>query len=100
LVEAENRNGELYYKNTINKSGNSTLRLIFYRNHPDFDKNILFINEQLQKIGCIVEKSHLENLFSVEVSADKALWEIIEVLKKAKTEDKLDFEISSLRQKI
>lgn len=61
-VDAEERDGELYFRSVVSRSGNKTMRVFC----PDED-SCLRLREDLEELGAGTELSHLPSLFSVNI---------------------------------
>ncbi len=62
LISVEDDEGELFYDDTIEESGNSTVQIIIYD-----ENNVKVVTEELEKLGCEWEGSHLKTYISVNI---------------------------------
>ncbi len=62
IVSVENDEGQLYFDELIQASGNSVVRIAFFD-----ENNISKVTEELEKMGCNWEGSHLTKLISVDI---------------------------------
>ena len=93
LVAVESDGGVLYFDSLIESSGNSVVRLII------FNKNeVLRIGEELVKLGCGWEGSHLENLISVNIPKNIPYSKIKIYLDKGESDKQWEYQEACLGQ--
>ena len=91
VVRANEVNGELIYESTVSYSGHSTFRFIFFE-----QEYLQQVRQELTAMGCSSEKSHLENLISVDVPPEVSMLEFREFLAKYVREEIIDFEEAAI----
>ena len=62
IVSVEEENGALYFDDLMQRSGNSTVRILFKE-----IKDIEPARIELLKLGCFLELSHIPNLLAVDI---------------------------------
>ncbi len=62
VVSAVSEQQELRFREVVRPSGHSTLRLIVYD-----EKEVSSVQALLEKLGCVIERSHIPGLISVDV---------------------------------
>jgi Domain of unknown function (DUF4265) len=70
IVAAEQTNGGLVFRDLIQPSGHSTVRVVVFRgdrNEEQVRALIAELRESLKALGCSTELSHIPNLFSVDI---------------------------------
>lgn len=65
LVEAKEKNGELWVTKLIKESGHSTIRILFYD-----AKLVSPTRTELKKMGCDSELSNIDTLISVDIPSN------------------------------
>ncbi|WP_460611749.1 DUF4265 domain-containing protein [Hymenobacter seoulensis] len=86
VVYAEDEAGQLVVKNLVEESGNSTLQIVCYQSSQTAS-----IQQELERLGCSWEGSHLPNYFSVNVPAELSYLPIKSYLKKAEKQKLLSY---------
>lgn len=100
VVEASpDSEGELRFRSLVKPSGHNTLRVIVFRESPDprpLADRVADLRNQLAKIGCSTELSHVPGLVAVDAdtaSIDKAL----PVLQSGENANLWEYEEAALR---
>jgi len=92
VVSVERKDNELHFNGVIQPSGHSVLRVIAY------DQSMTAkIHEELRKLGCGTEQSHLPSLLSVDVPPSVQIRPILEFLSKGFEDDLWDYEEACMR---
>jgi len=92
LVAAEKKNGELMFSKVLNKSGNTTIRVLPYKK-----EDIKDIREKLSTFGCDTELMGDYGLISVSVPSNADYEAISKYLLEAENRGLLGYEESALR---
>lgn len=92
LVAAQYEDNQLVFKQVIQPGGHSTIRVIMY----DPDQKAA-IRDELTKLGCETEGSHLPNLFAVDVPPNADYTEVMKLLSANAAKDVLDYEEAAIR---
>ena len=91
VVTAEKVDGELIYKTTVEYSGHSTFRFLFSKREL-----LQKVRQELNEMGCSSEKSHLEDLISVDVPPEVSMLKFREFLAKYVQENVIGFEEAAI----
>jgi hypothetical protein len=75
IISVEDDNGELYFDRLIEASGNSVVRLVIFD-----EKEVDNIGNELVKLGCGWEGSHIKSLISVNIPKDVSYKKVKEYL--------------------
>jgi len=70
IVTAEQTSGGLVFKDLVQPSGHSTVRVVVFRgdrNDAEVQALVGHVRESLKSLGCSTELSHIPNLFSVDI---------------------------------
>ncbi len=87
IVKVENRDGEFFVTELVERSGHSTLR-IYFNNQDDVYKTRVY----LKKLGCVSELSDLPLLISLDIPPKVNYNKIKNYLEKGVAKSKLDYE--------
>ena len=87
-------NGEESFKAVVRKSANTTVRVFV----KDLE-NIQRYREELNRLGCVTELSHIPGMFSVSMPPEAKVAEALAMLDSAYESKELGFEESSVRYK-
>lgn len=100
-VSTEEKDGVLYYQDTKEYSGNSTLRVVAHElEGRETEELIKELREELEKLGCDTELSHIPNLIAVNVPKDISLKKIINYLAEGEKEGRWGYEEACLGQEL
>lgn len=92
IVTAEMRGTEYFFQSLIERSNNSTIRMIIY------DKNnIENVRQRLVEFGCDVEKSGTLGFFAVNIPTSAQIEQLITYLEDGHNAELWDYEEASLR---
>lgn len=86
LISVEDDDGELFFDDIINESGNSTIQIIIY-NESDID----YITKKIESFDCGWEGSHLKGYISVNVPKEISYLPVKSFLSNELENKKLDF---------
>jgi len=92
IVAVETVDGRHWFKEVIEPSGSSTLRVVVF----DISYRHRVI-ERLRQYGCSIEVSYTPKLFSVEVPKEAPYDEIIDYLNQGYESEELDYEEGCIR---
>lgn len=95
LISVEDDNGELFFDSLIEASGHSTIQIIFF-DLQYFDK----ITNELVKLNCSWEGSHLKEYISVDVPKETDYSIVKRYLKEQREGKRIDFQEASLSHTI
>jgi hypothetical protein len=62
IVDVEEENGVLYFEKLVEASGHTTIQMVIFKK-----EDLSAIEEKLELLGCTWERSHLDNLISIDV---------------------------------
>ena len=93
VVDVQDVDGEMFYKSTRRRSGNSLLRVVLFDGH---DPSAL--RSDLAKLGCSTELSHLPSLVAVNVPQSVKIESVRQVLDSGSAHGFWDYEEAILRQ--
>jgi hypothetical protein len=93
VVEAHETNGMLCYKQTVNRSGNSLIRIVYY---PGTDPTILIT--ELKELGCEAELDGHDHLIAVSVPPHVPLESVQSFLQQGSEQDRFGYEEAILMQ--
>jgi hypothetical protein len=91
IIKVEDDDGILYFDELVEESGHSTIQMIIFDN-----ENQRKVEEDLIKLGCDWEGSHLENYISIDVPDTVSYSEIKEYLNKGRANKKWDYKEACL----
>jgi len=94
-IKAVMQSKQLYFKEIIEKSGNSTIRI--------YCKDIIATNkiqEKIKKLGASFEGSNIASLFAVNIPKNIDFNSIISYLEKNKTKYDMEYEDGDIQHKI
>ncbi|NOK23641.1 DUF4265 domain-containing protein [Corallococcus carmarthensis] len=92
-IEVREEEGRLWYRATVDRSGNSLLRVIMYDS-----AKITEVTTALRSLGCETELSEQHRLLAVSVPASASLPAVQRYLMDMASRDVLDYEEPLLRQ--
>jgi hypothetical protein len=95
LISVEDDDGELFFDDIINESGNSTIQIIIY-NESDIDD----ITKKIESFDCGWEGSHLKGYISVNVPKEISYLPIKSFLSNELENKKLDFKEACMAHQI
>jgi hypothetical protein len=87
------RDDQLFYHSTIEHSGNSLLRVVFFE-----QSELPHLRSQLSSRGCPSELSHIDSLISVNVPSHVSLNEITLLLDQGRDQGLWDYEEAIIHQ--
>lgn len=91
IVSVENDEGQLYFDELIQASGNSVVRIVFFD-----EKNIPQVTKELEKMGCNWEGSHSSNLISVDIPKSVSYESVKSYLIKGRQDGLFDYQEACL----
>jgi hypothetical protein len=86
LISAENDDGELFYDDIIEESGNSTIQIIIFN-----EQDVKDVASKLEILSCGWEGSHLKCYISVNVPKKVNYFNVKKYLDEMASENKLDY---------
>lgn len=92
IVTAENSDGELRFKHLVSRSGNSVIRVIVF----DIEE-VTELRNELRKLGCASEQSHIEGLFAISIPSSVQIGSVDELLRSGEAQGKWEYEDASIR---
>lgn len=90
-VSAVEVDGELWYRKHIRWQGHRTVRVIIFD-----EQRVPSVIDELIRMGCEVERSHLERLIAVDVPPDVASEEVVGWLTSQEVKGAIEFEEASV----
>jgi len=91
IVSAELEAGQLVYKDIVQPSGHSTLRVAVY-DHDEVPK----VHALFKQLGCATEQSHLRGLIAIDVPPSVSWDDLRRVLDTGREQDRWDYEEACL----
>lgn len=91
IVSVENDEGQLYFDELIQASGNSVVRIVFFN-----ENNIPQVTKELERMGCNWEGSHLTKLISVDIPKDISYEKLRSYLVKGRSSGLFDYQEACL----
>ena len=95
LIDVEEDEGELYFEDIIEESGNSTIQLIIFD-----ENNISLVTQTLDSFKCGWEGSYLKSYFSVNVPKEVDYKLIREYLQYGREQKIFDYQEACLAHKL
>lgn len=92
VVSVEREGDELHFKEVVRPSAHSVLRVIVF-DQSEVDG----LHEELKRMSCDTEQSHLPSLLSVDVPPTADLKEVRAFLDKGEADGRWEYEIASIR---
>lgn len=93
VVEAVEQDGALTYKATISRSGNSLIRVVYYKGTDPSE-----LREQIKALGCSTEWDDNHHLISVNVPPHVKLTDVQAFLQQGSEQERFDYEEPLLMQ--
>jgi hypothetical protein len=93
LITAQPNHDLLVYDRVIQTGGHSTVRVIMY-----IPTKTAAVRDELLRLGCETEGSHLPNLFAIDVPPGIEYAKVIQLLKNRASQEILDYEEAAIRQ--
>ncbi|TPG31113.1 DUF4265 domain-containing protein [Flavobacterium pectinovorum] len=95
IISVEDDNGELFFDDIVEESGNSTLQIIIY-NENDIEETI----KKIESFDCGWEGSNLKGYISVNVPKEISYLPVKSFLSKELENKKLDYKEACMAHKI
>ena len=92
VVSADNDDGKLHFNSLIQPSLSSVLRVIVFK-----ESLVPVIREDLKKLGCDTELSHIPTLIAVNVPPSANYDEVTDFLDQGESKEDWEYEVASLR---
>ncbi len=99
IVAAEQTSGGLVFRDLVQPSGHSTVRVVAIRgdrNEGQVQALVAELRESLKALGCSTELSHLPNLFSVDIPPEVDYRSVSAFLSQKESEGILEYEEACL----
>lgn len=99
VVEAEQTKEGLIFRELVEPSGHSTVRVIIFRgdqNNEQLQEAVEGMRQSLKALGCATELSHIPNLIAVDVPPEVDYRSVTAFLSQQERDGILEFEEASL----
>ncbi len=99
IVAAEQTSGGLVFRELVQPSGHSTVRVVVFRggrNEGQLQALVAELRESLKALGCSTELSHIPNLFSVDISPEVNYSSVSAFLTRKEADGVLEYEEACL----